>query len=174
MASQSLEYPDEAGYPDGTGFLDEDARALILEVGGIDHSTDVPLSDYDLQMLNDETHSRYSAWVDGVEAATMPYRLVAGRMVLLTTTVRTDFRGKGVATEFISHVLDDIRNNGRKVTIYCPIVRVFLDRFPQYAEVVDAARPGVASESVHSMVHAPTSSSDSDRRHDGDDPEAGA
>ena len=137
MNSPSLEYPDEAGYPDGTGFLDEGSRALIAEIENAAHKTDVPLSEYDLQMLHDDVHSRYTAWLDGEEAASMPYRLVAGRMVLLTTTVRPDLRGKGVATEFISHVLDDVRQSGRKVRVYCPIVREFLDRFPQYEDVLD-------------------------------------
>jgi predicted GNAT family acetyltransferase len=158
MVSHTFEYPDEAGYPDEGGFLDEGTKTLIAEIDDSDRRIDVPLSDFDLQMLNDVNHSRYAAWIDGEEAATMPYRLVGGRMVLLTTTVREDLRGKGVAIEFIAHVLDDIRRSGRKVTNYCPIVRVFLDRFPQYVDVLDTARPGVSSESVRAAAQTPTSS----------------
>jgi predicted GNAT family acetyltransferase len=160
MVSHTFEYPDEAGYPDEGGFLDEGTKTLIAEIDDSDRRIDVPLSDFDLQMLNDVNHSRYAAWIDGEEAATMPYRLVGGRMVLLTTTVREDLRGKGVAIEFIAHVLDDIRHSGRKVTNYCPIVRVFLDRFPQYVDVLDTARPGVTSESVRAAAQMqPTPSS---------------
>jgi predicted GNAT family acetyltransferase len=145
-----IEYLDAAGYPDGTGFLDEGTRLLVDEVANqlAAHAHDVPLSAYDLQFLDDDQHHRFTAWVDGEEIAAMPYRIVAGRMVLLTATVREDFRGKGVATEFIAQVLDDVRQSGRKVTIYCPIVRSFLDRYPQYQDVLDNARPGVTSESV--------------------------
>jgi uncharacterized protein len=160
MISRPFEYPDQAGYPDGAGFLDEGTKKLIAEIDDSDHSMiDVPLSDYDLQMLNDVNHARYTAWIDGEEAATMPYRLVGGRMVLLTTTVREDLRGKGVAIEFIAHVLDDIRRSGLKVTIYCPIVRVFLDRFPQYVDVLDTARPGITSESVRAEAQTQPPSS---------------
>jgi predicted GNAT family acetyltransferase len=146
--STPFEYPDEAGYPDGAGFLDEGSRALIAELNGIDHHNDVPLSEYDLLMFHDDVHSRYTAWLDGEEAATMPYRIVAGRFILLTTTVREDLRGHGVATEFISWVLDDIRTSRRQVTNYCPIVRTFIDQYPQYEDVLDTRRPGVTSDSV--------------------------
>ncbi|MFE4468102.1 N-acetyltransferase [Leifsonia sp. NPDC056824] len=54
-------------------------------------------------------------------------------------------RGKGVATEFIGRVLDELRHNGRLVTVYCPLVRSFIDSHPQYADMVDREHPGLPS-----------------------------
>lgn len=54
-----------------------------------------------------------------------------------------EFRGQGIATELILRVLDDVRAQARTVTIMCPIVRTFIDRNPDYADLVDAEHPGV-------------------------------
>jgi hypothetical protein len=51
--------------------------------------------------------------------------------------------GDTAATELIRQVLDDVRAQGKTVTIMCPIVRSFIDRNTEYAELVDAAHPGV-------------------------------
>jgi predicted GNAT family acetyltransferase len=77
-----------------------------------------------------------------VEAATLPYRQVAGRIVLLKTTVDLKFRGNGVATEFIGSVLNELRQQNAKIAVYCPLVRAFIDSHPQYANMVDQKRPG--------------------------------
>jgi predicted GNAT family acetyltransferase len=143
-----FEFPDEAGYPDGVGTLDQGTRVLVQEVAAGAPHVDVPWSDYELQLLDEDRHSRYAAYVDGEEAASLPYRRFGDRLVLLDTTVRKDLRGQGVATEFIARVLDDVRNHGLTVTLYCPVVRAFVDRYPQYADIVDPARPGVTSDSV--------------------------
>lgn len=149
MNGESFEYPDEAGYPDGRGFLDEGTEAPVDD-GRRDSAdfTAVPLSDYDLQMIHEVVHKRYAAWIHGEEAVTLPYHIVGGRVVLLETTVHPKFRGKGVATEFISRVLDELSQSKAKITIYCPLVRAFVDRHQQYAHLIDQGHPGVPSDSA--------------------------
>jgi predicted GNAT family acetyltransferase len=54
-----------------------------------------------------------------------------------------EFRKQGVATELIRRVLDDVRAQGKTATIMCPIVRTFVEHYPEYADVIDPKHPGV-------------------------------
>jgi predicted GNAT family acetyltransferase len=63
--------------------------------------------------------------------------------VLLATSVFPEFRKQGIATELIRRVLDDVRAQGKTVTIMCPIVRTFIEHNPEYADLIDPKHPGV-------------------------------
>jgi predicted GNAT family acetyltransferase len=65
------------------------------------------------------------------------------RLVLLATSVFPEFRKQGIATELIRRVLDDVRAQGKTVTIMCPIVRTFTEHNPEYADLIDSKHPGV-------------------------------
>ena len=138
--------PDDAGYRDGEGTLSQDQAVLIDEV--IDDSRAPGL---DFHLVNDEKTGSYEAIVGDREIAGLPYN-VAGddRLVLLATSVFPEFRNQGVATELIRRVLDDVRAQGKTVTIMCPIVRTFIERNPGYADLVDPMHPGVANVSHRS------------------------
>jgi predicted GNAT family acetyltransferase len=143
------EFPDEAGYPDGVGTLDQGRRELVTEVGSWGGGRADPglTSDYPLEFGSDDADSKYEAYLDGQTIATLTYRrLQQGRRVaLLTTVVKREHRHHGVATELIARALDDLRAEGVTVTVICPLVREFIDRFPDYADLVDPAHPGVQS-----------------------------
>jgi predicted GNAT family acetyltransferase len=104
-------------------------------------------SDYSLEFGSDDADSKYEAYLDGQTIATLTYRrLQRGRRVaLLSTVVKREHRHHGVATELIARALDDLRAEEVTVTVICPIVRQFMDRFPDYADLVDPAHPGVQS-----------------------------
>ncbi|WP_431220162.1 GNAT family N-acetyltransferase [Leifsonia xyli] len=133
------EYADEAGYPDGNGLLDDPRRPTAA----VDLGDQVALSAYDMQFVRQTSPDKYAAWINGEEAATLPYRRVGGRVVLLKTTVDPKYRGKGVATEFIGRVLDELRHQNEPIAVYCPLVRSFINEHPQYASLLDTAHPGL-------------------------------
>jgi predicted GNAT family acetyltransferase len=135
----TFEYPDEAGYPDGTGTLSEDQTVLIDEV--IDNPHALELEFY---VVNDKKNGVYEAIVGDTEIAGVPYNLVGdGRVVLLGTSVYPEYRNQGVGTELIRRVLDDVREQGKTITILCPVVRTFIEHNPGYSDLVDAKHPGV-------------------------------
>jgi uncharacterized protein len=70
--------------------------------------------------------------------------------VLLATSVFPEFRKQGIATELIRRVLDDVRTQGKTVTIMCPIVRTFIEHNPGYADLIDPKHPGVTKGSHRS------------------------
>lgn len=135
----TFEYPDEAGYPDGTGTLSEDQTVLIDEI--IDNPHALELEFY---VVNDEKSGVYEAIVGDTEIAGVPYNVASdSRLVLLGTNVYPEYRNQGVGTELIRRVLDDVRTQGKTITILCPVVRTFIDHNPGYSDLVDAKHPGV-------------------------------
>ena len=65
------------------------------------------------------------------------------RLVLLATAVFPEYRKQGIASELIRRVLDDVRKGGKTVSIMCPIVWAFIERNPEYADLVDPTHPGM-------------------------------
>jgi len=106
------------------------------------HVTD-PVDPIDFDVINDEKSGIYKAITGATEIAGMPYNVAgADRLVLLATAVIPEFRNQGVATRLIRRVLDDVRARGKTITIVCPIVRHFIERNPEYADLVDPEHPG--------------------------------
>jgi predicted GNAT family acetyltransferase len=139
----AFEYPDEAGYPDGVGTRSQDQIALIDEVIDDPHAPA-----FDFHLVNDEKASIYEAIVGDTEIAGLTYKVVGdNRLVLLATAVLPEFRKRGIATELIRRVLDDVRRQGKTVTIMCPIVRTFIEHNPEYADLIDPKHPGVTKGS---------------------------
>ncbi|WP_022887385.1 GNAT family N-acetyltransferase [Glaciibacter superstes] len=142
----TFEYPDEAGYPDGKGTLSQDQAVLIDEV--ID---DPQVPAFDFYVVNDEKNGIYEAIVGDTEIGGLTYNVAgADRLVLLAVSVLPEFRKQGIATEVIRRVLDDVRVQGKTVTILCPIVRTFIEHNPEYADLIDPRHPGVTKGSRRS------------------------
>ncbi|SDL05072.1 Predicted acetyltransferase, GNAT superfamily [Arthrobacter sp. ov407] len=139
-----FEYPDEAAYPDEKGALGQDQTVLIDEV------TDDPRAPA-FDFVNDKKTGIYEAIVGGTEIAGLPYNIAGDdRVVLLATSVFPEFRKQGFATELIRRVLNDVRGQGKTVTIMCPIVRTFIEHNPEYADLIDPKHPGVSRGSRRS------------------------
>jgi uncharacterized protein len=141
-----FEYPDAAGYPDGAGFLDEGTAALVDEVtADAVRQVDRPSADADaeIEVHRPDGEHVYAATIGGVVIARLRYDEEDGRVVLLTTTVEPEFRGRGIATDLIADALDDIRQRGKRVTVYCRVVAAFMKGNPQYADLIDPEHPGI-------------------------------
>jgi predicted GNAT family acetyltransferase len=136
----------EAGNPDGKGILSQDQIVVIDELLNGRHSPA-----FDFQVVNDEKAGIYEAIVGDRKIAGLPYN-VAGddRLVLLAASVFPEFRKQGIATELIRRVLDDVRAQGKTVTIMCPIVRTFIEHNLEYADLIDPKHPGVSKGSHRS------------------------
>ncbi len=111
-------------------------------------------SSWELDVLNDAEHGRWIATLGADAIAELPYRFVGGRVALLTTWVDPAYRNNRVATELVSRVLDEIRENGKKITIICPVVGEFIDRNPEYADLIDKVHPGSGAYPKHEPVGA--------------------
>jgi predicted GNAT family acetyltransferase len=138
----AFEHPDGTGYPDRKGTLSQDQIVHIDELPDDPH---VPALDF--EVVRDERVGVYDAIVGNREVAGLTYD-VAGdaRLVLRATSVFPEFRRQGIATELIRRVLDDVRAQGKTVTVMCPIVRTFVENNPEYADLIDPEHPGVTKD----------------------------
>jgi predicted GNAT family acetyltransferase len=80
---------------------------------------------------------RYEAYVDGVLAGFVAYRLIPGGIVFVHTKTEPAFEGMGVGSRLARVALDDARARGLRVTPLCPFVAAYIERHPDYADLVD-------------------------------------
>lgn len=79
---------------------------------------------------------RYEALVDGEVAGYLVYRLEPGLITLLHTEVDPAFEGHGVGSRLVAAALDDIRSRGLSIRPFCPFVRSYIARHPEYTDLV--------------------------------------
>jgi predicted GNAT family acetyltransferase len=86
-------------------------------------------------MKNNEAEQRYEVAVPGGLAFTA-YRLEPGRIVFTHTEVPKAAEGHGVGQELVRFALDDARARGLAVVPLCPFVAAFIERHPEYRDLV--------------------------------------
>lgn len=84
---------------------------------------------------NHEQH-RYEAYVGSALAGFTTYHSQPGLVTILHTEIERPFEGQGIGSELVLRVLDDIRGKGARVLPVCPFVLAFLQRHPQYDDLV--------------------------------------
>lgn len=83
-----------------------------------------------------DTGEGYEITVDGVRAGVAEYRRRADRVVFTHTEVDPSFEGKGVGSALAKAALDDVRARGLKAVPLCPFIRAWIDRHPDYEDLV--------------------------------------
>jgi predicted GNAT family acetyltransferase len=91
---------------------------------------------------HDELAGFYEVLVDGHSAGLLVYGLEGQRRVFTHVFINEDFRGNSLSTLLVRAALDDIRATGGTVTNYCPVVGHFVDKYTDYATLIDPKHPG--------------------------------
>ena len=81
---------------------------------------------------------RYEALVDGELAGSLYYRGREDTLVLIHTQVEEAFEGQGVGSRLVAGALDDIRARGLRIVPICRFVRGYLERHPEYEDLIAA------------------------------------
>ncbi|MDQ1433612.1 MAG: uncharacterized protein QOF59_428 [Actinomycetota bacterium] len=89
------------------------------------------------EIRNNRHRFRYEIVVDGVVAGFLQYTMRGGRVVLAHTEVPEANAGRGLATRLVRAALDDIRQRGLGIVPVCPFVEAFIERNPDYDDLVD-------------------------------------
>jgi predicted GNAT family acetyltransferase len=87
----------------------------------------------------DGARGRYHLLVDGAEAGEVDYRMQDGRRVFIHTGVRDEYEGQGLAAKLAVHVLDEARAEGLEVVAQCPYIRGYIQRHPEYQDLLAPA-----------------------------------
>src|SRR5688572_19653371 len=90
-----------------------------------------------VEIVEDESKSRYQVSVGGSEAGVLDYRIDGTRMLFTHTETFPEFRGQGVAAHVVRRALDDAADRGRTVVPLCWYVRDFIAEHPDYVRLVE-------------------------------------
>lgn len=89
--------------------------------------------------------TRFEAHLDGELAGFAEYQLAEGLIVFTHTEVDPAFEGKGVGSALARGALDAVRAGEeplgpRKVIATCPFIKGWIDKHPDYADLLYGAR----------------------------------
>jgi predicted GNAT family acetyltransferase len=80
--------------------------------------------------------SRFEIRVDGELAGIAHYRRHDGRIEFVHTEVDDRFEGKGLGGKLVKYALDAVRATGERVVATCPFVASYIERHPDYADLL--------------------------------------
>jgi predicted GNAT family acetyltransferase len=88
-----------------------------------------------LQVHDNEKESRYELAV-GDDVAVAEYERRPDCVVFTHTQVPPPLSGKGLASKLVRHALDDTRARGLRVIALCEYVAAYINRHPEYKDLL--------------------------------------
>lgn len=90
---------------------------------------------------------RYEARDGETLAGLAAYLLTDNNLIVFThTEVEAGYEGKGVGSQLARTALDDARTRGLGVVPLCPFIKGWIDRHPDYADLVHHLPAGTARD----------------------------
>ncbi len=83
---------------------------------------------------NNPDLNRFELTAEG-KVAVVEYELEEGEIALLHTEVPPQLEGRGIGSELAKYVLDYAKQHDLKVKPYCPFIRSYIERHPEYKEL---------------------------------------
>ncbi|WP_219470708.1 GNAT family N-acetyltransferase [Nonomuraea rhizosphaerae] len=90
-----------------------------------------------VEIVDNTAESRFELLLDGKVAGFADYRLLPTKIVFTHTEVLDAYEGQGLAGKIVSYALDMSRDTGLRVVPLCPYVAEYIERHPQYKDLVD-------------------------------------
>jgi predicted GNAT family acetyltransferase len=87
------------------------------------------------EVANNTERHRFELAVDGHIAASY-YEIANGVITFIHTEVPPELGGKGIGSRLIRGALDQARADGLKVIPQCPFVKAFIDKHPDYRDLL--------------------------------------
>lgn len=101
------------------------------------HSDGSSMQEPSVTVADNPRDSRFELRVEHELAGYATYRDVRDGRAFDHTMIVAEFEGLGLASELIRHALDDSRRGNLRVLPFCPFVRLFIRRHPEYLDLVD-------------------------------------
>ena len=90
-----------------------------------------------VEIENNEADRRWEVKLDGRVIAFAEYKSRPDRVTFTHTVVDPDFEGRGVGSRLARAALDGAISSGARITLYCPFIRAWVDRHPEYEQYID-------------------------------------
>ncbi|MFA7267459.1 MAG: GNAT family N-acetyltransferase [Candidatus Nanopelagicales bacterium] len=89
-----------------------------------------------VDVVDNTQNCRFEAMIGSELAGQIDY-VVGGEVITYTHTgVPAEFEGKGIASALAQFALDQARLRGQSVVPQCPFVAEYINRHPQYADLL--------------------------------------
>ncbi|MBE3008146.1 N-acetyltransferase [Microbispora sp. NEAU-D428] len=88
------------------------------------------------QVADNPEASRFEITVDGALAGFADYRLNGPRISFTHTEIDPAFEGRGLGSTLVRAALDAARDAGLSVLPFCPFVKRYIERHPDYLDLV--------------------------------------
>ena len=90
----------------------------------------------DVEIRDNAEVERYELVIDGVVRGYVDYRRHPHRTTILHTEIDAALDGRGFGSRLARFALDDARARGDRIAIFCPFVRTYVQRHPEYEALV--------------------------------------
>ena len=87
------------------------------------------------EVRDNETKHQIEMIVDG-HIALAAYRLAPGVITFTHTEVPKELGGRGIGSQLAKGALDQARARGLKVVPLCPFIKGYIDKHPEYGDLV--------------------------------------
>jgi predicted GNAT family acetyltransferase len=89
-----------------------------------------------VNVMNNEQQMQFQIHIDG-EIALLEYRFYRNALALMHTEVPENLEGKGLASQLARYAFEWARIKGMRVRVYCSFVKTWLEKHPEYADIID-------------------------------------
>ena len=90
----------------------------------------------DVRVADNPEEGRFELFADEELAGSAYYRMEDGAIAFTHTEVDDAYEGHGLGSKLASAALDDARSRGLAVLPYCPFIRGYIERHPEYVDLV--------------------------------------
>ena len=92
------------------------------------------------EMVDNREAQRFEIVVDGEVGGFVQYKRHHDTLSLIHTEIGDAFEGRGLASTLVRDVLEAARKEGAAVLPFCPFVRSYVQRHPEYVPLVPEGR----------------------------------
>ena len=94
------------------------------------------MRDATFTVTHDDQASRYEIHEGSVLLGHIDYRADGGTLDMDHTEVDPGQQGRGVGSKLAGGALDDVRSRGLKVVPSCPFIADYIERHPDYTDLI--------------------------------------
>jgi hypothetical protein len=88
------------------------------------------------RVVDNQSELRYEVWVGDTLAGLIRYTRHDDVVTMVHTEVEPAFEGEGIGSALVAGALDDVRARHKRVRLVCPFVTAYVQRHPEYADLV--------------------------------------
>ena len=90
-----------------------------------------------IEVVPNPAEQRFEIHVDGVTAGHSDYSRKGDLLIFTHTEIAPAFGGRGLGSTLARGALDAVRASGEAIVPLCPFIADFVEKHPEYDEMVD-------------------------------------